>query len=85
MAVDSRQTGKKCRKGATHINSHIAQLGPAHCMVQVVFAEVVLGQIRDIRQLHVWDVVWLQHTDVHFLSSFFPLLEIQIQSTRAVS
>ena len=34
-------------------------------MVEVVFAKVVLRQIRDIRELHMWNVRRLQHPDIH--------------------
>ena len=49
----------------THINSHIAQLRPAHGMVQIVLAEVVFRQVGDVRQLHVGDVFWSQHANIH--------------------
>jgi hypothetical protein len=40
----------------TYINSNIAQLRPAHSMVQIVFAKVVLRQICDVGKLDMWNV-----------------------------
>jgi hypothetical protein len=40
----------------TYINSNIAQLRPAHRMIQVVFAKVVLRQIRNVGKLHMRNV-----------------------------
>lgn len=53
----------------THINSHIAQLRPAHRMVQVVLAKVVLGQIRNIRKLHVRNVAGAEEPNIHLFSA----------------
>jgi hypothetical protein len=50
----------------TYINSNIAQLWPAHRMVQIVFAKVVLRQIRNVRKLHMRNVRRSKHTDIHF-------------------
>jgi hypothetical protein len=50
----------------TYINSHITQLRPAHSMVQVVLAEVILGQVRDVGKLHMRNVRRSKHTNVHF-------------------
>lgn len=35
-------------------------------MVQVVLAKVVLGQVRNVGELHVRDIIWPQHADIHF-------------------
>lgn len=42
----------------TYINGYIAQLRPAHGMIQVVLAKVVLGQIGDIGELDMGNVRW---------------------------
>jgi hypothetical protein len=52
----------------THINSNIAQLRPAHRMVQVVLAKVVLGQVGDVGELHVRNVRRAEWTNIHFWS-----------------
>jgi hypothetical protein len=59
----------------TYINSNIAQLRPAHRMVQIVFAKVVFRQIRNVRKLHMRDVRRSKHANVHFvrLVSFLAL------------
>jgi hypothetical protein len=49
----------------THINRHIAQLRPAHSMVQVVLAKIILGQVGNVGQLHVRDVGRLHYSDIH--------------------
>lgn len=49
----------------TYINSHIAQLWPTHRMIEVIFAEVVLGQIRNIGELDMWYVRRSKHTNIH--------------------
>lgn len=36
-------------------------------MVHVVFAEVVLRQVRDVRLLDMWNIERLKHPDVHFV------------------
>jgi hypothetical protein len=51
----------------TYINSDIAQLRPAHGMVQVVLAEVVLGQIGNVGELNMRDVAWAEEADIHLL------------------
>jgi hypothetical protein len=40
----------------TYINGDIAQLRPAHSMIQVVFAEVVLRKVGDVGELDMWYV-----------------------------
>jgi hypothetical protein len=52
----------------THINGNIAQLRPAHGMVQVVLAKVVLGQVGDVGELHVRNVRRLEWANIHFWS-----------------
>jgi hypothetical protein len=42
----------------TYINSNIAQLRPAHSMIQVVFAKVVFRQIRNVGELDMRNVFW---------------------------
>lgn len=34
-------------------------------MIEVVFEEVVFGQVSDIGKLHVWDVGGLEDADIH--------------------
>jgi hypothetical protein len=40
----------------TYINSDVAQLWPAKLVVHVVLAEVVLGQVGDVRRLDMRNV-----------------------------
>lgn len=47
------------------IDSYIAQLGPTHRMIKVVFTKVVLREVGDVGELNMWDVRWSKHTDVH--------------------
>lgn len=35
----------------TYINSYIAQLRPAHSMIEVVFAEVIFGEVGNVGEL----------------------------------
>lgn len=49
----------------TYINCDIAQLRPAHGMVHVVFAEVVLGQVCDVRLLDMRNVRASQDSNIH--------------------
>jgi len=44
------------RSGNTYIDSNVAQLWPAKLVVHIVFAEVVLGQIGDVRRLDMRNV-----------------------------
>lgn len=41
-------------------------------MIQIVLAKVVLGQIRNIRKLHVRNILGAKYTDIHlcFLLSY---------------
>jgi hypothetical protein len=41
---------------STYVNSDVAQLWPAKLVVHVVLAEVVLGQVGDVRRLDVRNV-----------------------------
>lgn len=40
----------------TYINSDVAELWPAQRMIEVVFAKVVLGEVRYVCLLDVWYV-----------------------------
>ena len=61
------------KKKRTYINSHIAQLWPTHRMIQIILAKVVLGQVCDIRKLHVRDILWTKNTDIHLCFLLFLL------------
>jgi len=49
----------------THIYGNVAQLGPAERMVEVVFAEVVFGEVRDVGLLDVRYVRGAEDSDIH--------------------
>jgi len=34
-------------------------------MVQIVLAEVVLGQVGDVGKLHVRNILWAEETNIH--------------------
>jgi len=48
-----------------HIDGHVGQLWPRERVVEVVFQEVVFGEVGDICGLNVGDVGWDEHADVH--------------------
>lgn len=55
----------KATSALSYVHRHIAELRPAQSMVHVVFAEVVLRQVRDVRLLDVRDVRGVKDSDVH--------------------
>lgn len=51
--------------GAGDVDGDVGELRPRQGVVQVVFAEVVFRQVRDVRRLHVRDVGGVEEADVH--------------------
>lgn len=47
------------------IHSHIRELGPGEGMVEVVFEEVIFGEVGYVGGLDVGDVGRSEHSDVH--------------------
>ena len=70
--TNMRKTKKKERRNSrTYIHRHITQLRPAHGMVQVVLAKVVFGQVGDVGELDVGNVLGSKDADIHFWPPFF--------------
>ena len=61
----------------SYIYSHIAQLRPTEGMVHVVFAEVVLGQVGDIRLLDMRDVRRVEKPDIHLRGDGAVLVDLE--------
>ena len=49
------------------IHGHVRELGPGEGMVEVVFEEVVFGEVGDVGGLDVRDVGGSEHSDVHLV------------------
>lgn len=47
------------------VDGDVRQLGPRECVVEVVFEEVVFGQVGNIGKLHMWDVGGLKDANIH--------------------
>lgn len=60
-----RVVGCPWRPGDVH--GDVGERGPGERMVQVVFEEVVLREVGEVRLLHVGDVGGPEDTDVHFV------------------
>jgi hypothetical protein len=56
VPISSSSGADKDAKSQTYINSDIAQLRPAHRMVKVIFAKVVLRQVGDVGELDMGNV-----------------------------
>lgn len=73
IADDSRWVvGSAWRAGG--INGDVGELRPGQSVVEVIFAEVVLGQVGDVGGLHVGDVERVEGANVHFFYKYFDLL-----------
>lgn len=51
--------------GAGGVNGDVGELGPGERVVEVVFAEIVFGQVGYVGGLHMRDVGGVEDADVH--------------------
>lgn len=68
MLISSSSTSyliSMLRPENTYVHCYIAQLRPAQSMVHVIFAKVVLRQVRDVGLLDMRDVGELKNADIH--------------------
>ena len=54
--------------GPRHVYGHVAELRPRQGVVEVVFKEVVLGQVLEVGVLDQREVRRLEEADVHYFS-----------------